>query len=250
MPDTGPTKPGIPNSDARFATTHWTVVLAAGSPDSSRYREALETLCQSYWYPLYAYLRRCGHARDTAEDRTQAFFAKLLEKGRLQQVDPQRGRFRSFLLTSFKHFVTDEWDRQMAQKRGGMGHLVSLDVSSAETRYVFEPTDNLTPELVFEKSWALTVLDRAMSRLKAEYEEAGKGRLFERLKGALAKEKTPVPYSDIAAELGITEGAVKLAVFRLRRRYRDLVRSEVAQTVSSSDQVDDEIQALFTALAR
>lgn len=250
MLNTDPPTSVASHNGACFATTHWTVILAAGSPDSSRYREALETLCRTYWYPLYAYLRRCGYERHTAEDRTQGFFTGLLEKGWLRHADRHRGRFRSFLLTSLKHFVADEWDREKARKRGGMASLLSLDVKGAETRYALEPTDNLTPELAFQKSWALTVLDLAMIRLRTEHRDAGKGHLFECLKGYLSQERAAVSYGEVATELGMTEGAVKVAVYRLRRRYRDLVRSEVAQTVSGPDEVDDEIQALFTALAQ
>ena len=234
---------------SRFATTHWTVVLAAGQPGTSRYQQALETLCRTYWFPLYAYLRRCGHDTHNAEEHTQAFFARLLEKGGLRLADPKRGKFRSFLLAALKHFLADERDRTQALKRGGGRKVVSLDVGDAETRYALEPATHSSPERLFEKSWAMTVLAQAMAQLKAESAGADKQELFNRLKGYLAAEKGSAPYRDAAAELNMTEGAVKVAVHRLRRRYRQLVRDEIAQTVATEDQIAEEIRDLFTALA-
>jgi RNA polymerase sigma factor (sigma-70 family) len=233
----------------RFATTHWTVVLTAGRPESSRYQQALETLCQTYWFPLYAYLRRQGHDAHQAEDYTQAFFAKLLEKHGLRLADPKRGKFRSFLLAALKHFLANELDRVRAQKRGGNLKVLSLSTQDAETQYALQPAHQLTPEKLFERYWALTVLDRTLTRLKAESVLADKQELFDRLKGYLTAEKGSVPYRDAAAELNMTEGAVKAAVHRLRVRYRQLLRNEIAQTVANEEQIDEEIRDLFTALA-
>lgn len=234
---------------SRFATTHWTVVLTAGKPDSSRYQQALETLCQTYWFPLYAYLRRQGHDAHQSEDYVQAFFAKLLEKHGLRLADPKRGKFRSFLLAALKHFLSNELDRIRAQKRGGNLKVLSLNNQDAETRYSLQPTHQLTPEKLFQRHWALTLLERTLTRLQAEAVHGDKQELFDRLKGYLTGEKDSAPYKDAAAELNMTEGAVKAAVHRLRVRYRQLLRDEIAQTVANKDQIDEEIRDLFTALA-
>jgi RNA polymerase sigma factor (sigma-70 family) len=225
------------------------VVLAAGSPESSRYQEALEMLCRTYWFPLYAYLRRHGHDTHQAEEYTQAFFARMLEKQNLRLADPERGKFRSFLLATLKHFLADERDRARAKKRGGGRKVLSIDLQEAESQYALEPADKLSPEKLFDKSWALTVLDRTMARLKAELASKKKQELFEHLKVHLTAEKGSVPYSRVAAELGMTEGSVRVAVHRFRRRYRKLLRDEIVQTVTAEDQIDEEINNLFTALA-
>lgn len=243
-----PTYPGH-KTDGRFSTTHWSMVLAAGDFASAGSREALERLCRTYWFPLYTYLRRRGCDTHQAEDCTQAFFAALLQRGGLGQASPERGRFRSFLLSSLNHFLADERDRAGAQKRGGGKDVVSLDLGDAETRYRLEPAHELTPEKLFEKSWSLTVLNNAMTRLRAEFAEAGKLAIFECLKPHLPAGRGPSSYQEAAAALGLTEGAVKTAVHRLRQRYRQLVRDEIAQTVSTPEQVDDEIRHLFAALA-
>ena len=250
MPDTDSSEPTTPQNAAEFATTHWTLVLAAGSPDSSRYREALETLCRSYWYPLYAYLRRRGYERHTAEDYTQAFFMRLLEKESLRQIDPTLGKFRSFLLAALKHFIADELGRARAQKRGGNWKALPLDFTDAETQYTLEPFDHLSPEAVFEKSWALSVLERTMSRLKAENIDANKAHLFEYLKAYLTGIGDSVSYQQAAAELDMTEGAVKVAVHRMRKRYGQLLWDEIAQTVTSKEEVEQEIRDLLAVLAR
>jgi RNA polymerase sigma factor (sigma-70 family) len=238
-----------PRGRSRFATTHWSVVLAAGSPESSGYQQALETLCRTYWFPLYAYLRRHGCDSHQAEEYTQAFFARILEKQNLRLADPERGKFRSFLLGTLKHFLADERDRARAQKRGGGRKALSIDLQEAESQYALEPADKLSPDKVFDKSWALTVLDRTMARLKAELASKNKQELFEHLKVHLTAEKGSVPYRSVAAELGMTEGSVRVAVHRLRRRYRKLLRDEIVQTVATEDQIDDEINDLFAALA-
>ncbi len=233
----------------RFATTHWSLILVAGSPESSRYGEALETLCQAYWFPLYVYLRRRGYNAHLAEEYTQAFFANLLEKRGLRRVDPKLGKFRSFLLAALKHFLADEMGRAHAQKRGGGQRPLSLDLGSAENQYGLEPTDHLSPEKLFEKSWALSVLDRTMSRLKVESIAADKGSLFDHLKDYLTGADGAGSYRQSAVELAMTEGAVKTAVHRLRKRYAQLLRDEIAQTVNTQAEVEQEIQDLFVALA-
>jgi len=238
-----------PAGTSRFATTHWSVVLAAGSPESSRYREALETLCQIYWIPLYAYLRRRGYNRHQAEDHTQSFFANLLEKQSLQKADPKRGKFRFFLLTCLKNFVADEWGRTQAQKRTGDRKTLSLDIDDAESRYSLEPTDELSPERLFERFWAMTLLTRAMNRLRDEFITANKQQLFDHLKAHITAEHDSVPYSTVAVKLNMNEVAVRVAVHRIRLRYRELVREEIAHTVAGEEQVDEEIHDLFTALS-
>lgn len=235
--------------DGRFATTHWSVVLSASRPESAHYHQALESLCRTYWFPLYAYLRRHGYRADEAEDHTQAFLACLLEKHGLRLAEPKRGKFRSFLLASLKHFLANERARAGAQKRGGGRKVLSLDCESAETQYALEPRDELSPEKLFERSWALTVLDRAMTRLKAEAVAAKKQEQFDRLKMYITTGKNAIAYRKVAAELKMSEGAVKVAVHRLRRRYRELLRNEIAQTVATEDQIDEEIRQLFAALA-
>ncbi len=247
MPDFTPTNVNLPGA-GRFATTHWSVVLAPGRPKSASYQQALETLCQTYWFPLYAYLRRHGSNSHEAQDYTQAFFTALLDKGGLGLADPKRGKFRSFLLASLKHFLSNERARVRAKKRGGGRKVLSLDFENAESQYALEPRDELSPEKLFERSWALTVLDRTMAHLQAEAVTANKQKTFERLKSYLTAGKGSAPYRDAADELDMTEGAVRIAVHRLRKRYRELLRDEIAQTVTSDDQIDEEIRDLFTAL--
>jgi RNA polymerase sigma-70 factor (ECF subfamily) len=231
-----------------FATTHWSLVQAAGRQGSADAQRALAQLCETYWYPVYAFVRRQGGDAALAQDLTQAFFCRLLEKNDLAAADRQRGRFRAFLLTAVKHFLSNERDRAMAKKRGGGQRPLSLDFDAAEGRYRREPSHDLTPERLFERRWALEVLDRTLARLRTEHIEAGKERLFEGLKGTLAGEPTAAPLAEIAALLGTTEGALKTAAHRLRRRYRDLIRQEIAHTVARVDDVDDEIKALFAAV--
>ena len=232
-----------------FATTHWSVVLAAGDISSPDYTRALSTLCRAYWYPLYVYLRRWGCDRERAEDYTQAFFASLLERQSIGDADPKRGKFRSFLLASLKHFLADEWDRSQAQKRGGERKVLSLDIEDGETRYSREPVDNLSPEKLFERYWALEVLNQAMARLKAEYVTANKIELFNYLKTYLTAQLDSIPYRDAADRLHTTEGAVKVAAHRLRQRYAELVREQIAQTVTTPEQIEEEICELYAALA-
>jgi RNA polymerase sigma factor (sigma-70 family) len=247
MPDYTPSDANLPSA-GRFATTHWSVVLAAGRPKSASYRQALETLCRTYWFPLYAYLRRHGCNSHQAQDYTQAFFTALLAKGGLDLADPKRGKFRSFLLASLKHFLSNERARAAAKKRGGGRKALSLDFVNAESKYVLEPRDELSPEKLFERSWALTVLERTMAHLQAEAASTGKQKLFKCLKFYLTADEDSASYSDVADDLNMTEGAVRTAVHRLRKRYRELLRDEIAQTVTSDDQIDEEIRDLFTAL--
>jgi RNA polymerase sigma factor (sigma-70 family) len=232
----------------RFATTHWSVVLQAGQPGAPGYQRALETLCRGYWFPLYAYLRRHGYDSHQAEDCTQAFFCKVLEKQVLRSADSKRGRFRSFLLATLKNFLADERDRARAQKRGGGRKLLSIDFNEAENQYALEPADRLSPEKLFDKSWALTVLERTMACLKAELAGKNKKELFDHLKIYLTAEKGSIPYRDTAAKLNMTEAAVRTAVHRMRRHYRKSLRDEIAQTVATEDQIDEEIDDLFAAL--
>jgi RNA polymerase sigma factor (sigma-70 family) len=248
MPDRKP-KYTTPSGAGRFATTHWSVILAASDSASTQHEPALSTLCQTYWFPLYVYLRRRGYDTHQAEDYTQAFFAGILERKGLRKADPKYGKFRSFLLASLKNFLADEWDRSHAQKRGGDKKVLFLDFDAAASRYNREPAHHISPEKLFERSWALTILTRAMERLKAESAVSDKQQLFDCLKIYLTAEKDAVPYSQVAEELNMTEGAVKVAVHRLRRRYRELVRDEIAQTVTTEAQVDEEIRDLFDALA-
>jgi RNA polymerase sigma-70 factor (ECF subfamily) len=233
----------------QFATTHWSVVLAAGKSSSAQQKKALETLCQSYWFPLYAFLRRRGYDSHQAEDYTQGFFADILEKHDLRAADPERGKFRSFLLATLKHFLSDERDRAYAKKRGGGRKLLSLDFQEAESQYHLEPADRLSPEKLFEKSWALTVLEKTMVSLRADSARRGKEDVFDHLKVYLTTEKDEIPYRDMAEKLKMSEGSVRVTVHRLRRHYREILRDEIAQTVATEDQIDEEIRQLFTALA-
>jgi RNA polymerase sigma-70 factor (ECF subfamily) len=240
-----------PNSDAArdFHTTRWSLVLAAGQQESADSREALATLCQIYWYPLYVFARRQVAHAEEAQDLTQEFFAQLLEKDYLRVADPERGKFRSFLLTAFKHFLAKERDRARALKRGGGSRLLPLDFQAGEQRYSREPAHKITPEKIFERRWALALLDRVLARLRTEFEHAEKQKIFDRLKICLTGEKHPGgSYQDLAAELQITEGAVKVAVYRLRRRYQELLRDEISQTVAGPADIEDELRHLFEAV--
>jgi RNA polymerase sigma-70 factor (ECF subfamily) len=239
--------PGGPGG-RRFATTRWSQVIAAGSGQTEDARVALARLCELYWYPLYAFVRRWGYDADQAQDLTQEFFARLLEKHYLRAADPARGKFRSFLLASLKHFLSNERDRVGAIKRGGRTTVLPLEFENAEGRYNLEPPDEETPETVYERRWALTLLGRTRVRLRAEFEASGKGALFARLEGHLTGDQEALPYAELGAALGMSEGAVKVAMHRLRRRFGALLRAEIAETVSEPAQVDDEIRELFRAV--
>lgn len=233
----------------RFETTKWSVVLAARTGTSPESRAALSSLCQAYWFPLYAYVRSQGYGAEPASDLTQGYFLRLLEKNYLKDVRPAAGRFRSFLLASLKHFLSNERDRERALKRGGGRAAVSVDVETAEKLYRDEPMEEMTAETIFERRWALTVLDRTESRLQAEFDSTGKQRQFELLRGYLTGEAVQLPYREIAAELGMREGAVKVAVHRLRRRFGELLRREIADTVADEEQVDAELRHLLSVTA-
>ena len=221
----------------------------AGQTEEPRALNALEILCETYWYPLYAYARRRGHSPDDSEDLTQAFFAWLLERRWLERANQERGRFRSFLLTSMSNFLANEWDKKMAQKRGG-GKIVPWPRQEAESRCEWEPPDTFTPEQDFEWRWALALLNRVMDRLSAEFERDGKKELFEALKPCLLGERDGQPYALLGSKLGMTEGSVKVAVHRLRQRYRQLLREEIANTVSKPEEVEEEMRHLFRVLQR
>ena len=233
---------------AAFASTRWTLVLSARAGDSPQAAGALAELCQLYWLPLYAYVRRRGYPPHDAQDLTQEFFARLLEKHKLEGLTREGGRFRSFLLTALNHFLTDEWKRGQAQKRGAH-QVVSLDAIAAETPGGYEPADAATAEKLFEKQWALTLLNTVFNRLKAEYEAAGKGTLFAALDFALTGDRSAAPYAELAGRLALTEGAVKVAVHRLRQRYRAVLRAEVAETVSGPGDVEEELRELLRAVS-
>jgi RNA polymerase sigma factor (sigma-70 family) len=232
-----------------FATTRWSVVLRAGKRGGPQADEALALLCEQYWFPLYAYVRRRVPDVNEAQDLTQQFFTRLLEKNLIDRAAPERGRFRSFLLTSLKNFLTNEWDRANAQKRGGRCVRLTLDLQSCESRLSLEPSHGLTPEHLFERQWAMTLLELVVTRLEAEFAAAGETRHFELLKTALSGERGGLPYTEIAAELGLSEDAARQAAHRLRQRYRELLRAEVAQTVAEPGEVEDEIRRLFETFA-
>jgi RNA polymerase sigma-70 factor (ECF subfamily) len=232
-----------------FATTHWSVVLKAGQSDTTQARDALATLCQAYWYPLYAYVRRRGHSVHDAQDLTQAFFARLLERHWVGDAKQERGRFRTFLLTAMSRFLSDEWDKLRAQKRGGGVPLLPLQLDDGETRYGNEPADKSTPEQYFERRWALTLLDTVLQRLRTEYEHEGKSALFAALHSTLVGDRESQPYAKLAASLEMQEGAVKVAVHRLRKRYRQLLREEIAETMAEPGDIDEELRYLFAVLA-
>jgi RNA polymerase sigma factor (sigma-70 family) len=232
-----------------FLTTHWSVVLAAGGSPDTRAGEALAALCQTYWYPLYAYVRRQGHNPPEAQDLTQEFFARLLAKNYLADVRREKGKFRAYLLAAMNHFLANDWDRKRRQKRGGGQVPVSLNIQAAESRYRLEPADTLTAERIFERRWALTLLETVLRRLKQSYEAVGKEALFARLEFCLTGERADLPYAELAARLKMTEGAVKVAIHRLRRRYRELLRAEIAQTVATPEEVDEEIRHLRRLIA-
>ena len=234
---------------AGFAVTRWTVVLAAaGERSGTQRRRALEELAQAYWFPLYAYIRRQGHKAPEAEDLTQEFFSRLLEKKSLATVDRDKGKFRSFLLASVKNFLSDEWDKSKTLKRGGGQKIVALDGMDAETRYALEPADELTPERHFERRWALAVLDQVMARLRQEYLDRGTGEVFQILKVFLGPAAKTQDKAALAHRLGMSEGTARVAAHRLRKRYRELLRDEISQTVARPDLVDEEIRHLLDFL--
>ena len=237
----------LPGS-SQFPTTRWTLVVAAGDPQRKEARSALVSLCENYWYPLYAYLRRRGYPADQAQDLTQEFFLRVLEGRYLDHADPEKGRFRSFLLTSLKFFVADERDRDRALKRGGgVGVVVPLEFPSGEERYQREPAHDESPDRIFERRWALSVLDRVVENLREEFVRHGRPEHFERLKVFLLG-RSDAPYAALALEMNTSEGALKVAIHRLRKRYRELFRQEIADTVADPADVESELQFLAATL--
>jgi RNA polymerase sigma-70 factor (ECF subfamily) len=236
---------------AVFATTHWSVVLAAGQGDVLRSAATLERLCRIYWYPLYAYVRRQSHSPHDAQDLTQEFFARLLAGNYLQTVDREKGKFRSFLLVAMNHFLSDQRDRANAAKRGGGKVLIPLDEEEAEGRYRADTSaPSLSPDTIFEKRWATTLLEQAFDKLRQEFAASGKAERFERLKIFLEDGTEPGDYAKIGSELGMAANTVAAAVHRLRERYRELVRAEIAQTVASPKDIQEEMRHLLTVLAQ
>ena len=238
-----------PGSQARFATTHWSVVLQAGRVESPQAGEALERLCRTYWYPLYAYVRRKSHDPNDAQDLTQEFFARLLRGNFLNTVEQRKGRFRSFLVASLEHFLVKEWVRANRQKRGGGQPIFSLDEEGAESRYALEPADKLSAQKLYERRWAMTLLDQAMKRLGDECRENGKTELFQHVKSLLSGDAREEGYRALATGLDMSEGAFRVAVHRLRQRYGILLREEIAQTVATQEEVDEEVRCLFAAFS-
>jgi RNA polymerase sigma-70 factor (ECF subfamily) len=237
------------NKVGDFSTTHWSVVLEAGRTDAARTASALERLCRQYWKPIYVFVRRRGSKHHEAEDLTQAFFAHLLEKQTLKAVDRRKGKFRSFLLASLTNFLLNEWDKRQTLKRGGRQHIISLDEATADKLYNEEPVDQFSPEKLFERCWALTIVGQVFTRLREEYAAANKADLFLTLEAGLTGEMTPGLYANWAADLNMSEGAVKVALHRLRRRFGELLRSEVAYTVADPEEVAEEIRHLLAAIS-
>jgi RNA polymerase sigma factor (sigma-70 family) len=233
-----------------FRSTHWSLVLAATQPDSTEARAALARLCEAYWYPLYAYIRRRGHDPEQAKDLTQELFARLIEKQYLQAADRQRGRFRTFLLACAQHFLSNEAKKEKTLKRGGAYQIIALEDAMAEDRYGAEPVDEMSPERLFERRWALTMLDQTMEELKQEFAQAGKAAHFDILQVFLSGSKeAPASYAEIGVQLDLSEGAARQASFRMRARYGELLRQRVAQTVASPRELEDEMKHLMAALS-
>ena len=250
MPASEESSDSVPRGAAQFTTTRWSVVLLAGANDTTRANEALAQLCRTYWLPIYAFIRRRGHSVEEAKDLTQGFFAELLVKSSLAAAQQEKGRFRSFLLTALKFFLANEWDRAQALKRGGGQIFIALDAATAEERYRMEPVESFPDDALFDRRWALTVLEQVMVALREDYRSAGREAVFEALKPLLTQPGNALPYAEIGTQLGMTEAAVKVAVHRLRLRYRELLRKEIAETVANPGEVEDELRYLFAALAR
>ena len=233
-----------------FLSTRWTVVLSAGHKSSPQSDQALAELCQTYWYPLYAFIRRSGQgrSREDAEDLVQAFFARFLEKNYLEGLASERGKFRAFLLACLKHFLANEWDKSTRQKRGGTARHLSLDWQTADERFQLEPEDTESPDRLYDREWAQALLERVLARLKQEYIDAGKAELFAHAKGFLMAKAEALPHVEAAAGLGMDAGALRLAVHRLRKRYRDTLKEEIAQTLADPSAVEEELRSLQAAL--
>ena len=238
-----------PRGGGRFATTRWSLVAAAGRKTDARSVEALASVCEMYWFPVYAFIRRQGNGPEEGADLTQEFFARVIEKDYIGDADPARGRFRSFLCASIRHFLSNERDRARTLKRGGQHPTISLDVETADGMYRLEPRDDLTPDKLFDRRWALVLLERVLASVRDNQVSAGKGELFDRLKGFLTGDSAGMPYAGVATSLGMTEGAVKVAVHRLRRQFRDALMQEIADTVADPNDVEGEIQYLLKAVS-
>jgi len=249
MPPSESEPAGLGVRPAQFDTTHWSTVLAAGREFSPQAQEALERLCKAYWYPLYVHVRRLGWGPEDAQDLTQQFFARFLERKYLERADPERGRFRSFLLTSLKHFLTDEWEKLRTQKRGGGKQAISWDGIDPEERYRHEPAKDLTPDRIYEKRWAGILLDGVLNQLRVEYEIAGRMAEFDQLRNFVWGDGHTGTYGEVAARMKVEENAVKVAVHRLRKRFREQLRLEVLKTVSSPEEVDAELRHLRSLLS-
>ena len=239
-----------PSAQPMFLTTRWSIILSARDKDSPASDDALATLCRIYWYPLYAYVRRRGRSPHDAQDLTQGFFERLLEKDYLRSVAPENGRFRAFLVVAMKHFLANERDKERTLKRGGGAMHLPLDSGLAESRYLEEAEDPMPADQIFERRWALTLLDRAMARLRSDYEKSGRIEEFHCLKTFLTSARGEVAYPEIAARLGLNEGAARVALHRLRKRFRRLFRDEIAETVSDPAEVDDEVRHVVSVLGR
>lgn len=235
-------------SEAWFVTTHWSVVLSAKDRASPQSEAAMEKLCGAYWCPLYAYARRQGHSPHDAQDLTQEFLSRLVHKDYLDAVQQERGRFRTFLLMAFKRFLSDAWDTVRAQKRGGGIRNLSLDVAAAEEKYRVEAVDEVTPETIYERHWALTLLERTMSRLRQEWVTAGKSGVFDELKVFLTEAKGTISHADVARRMGLNEGTVRVSVHRLRKRFRELFHEEIACTVHNPEEIEEEVRHLMSVL--
>lgn len=246
--DTAGTTGVGPSHRQTFVTTHWSVVLSAAHSDTTQAQDALSKLCQTYWHPLYTYIRRRGYSPEDAEDLTQSFFASLLARNAVSTVSPEKGRFRSFLLASLNHFLSDEWDKARAQKRGGY-KIVHFDTQTAESWLDQMPSQNLTPERAYELRWAITLLEQVYRTLEEEHRQHGKGELFDALRGTLAGPGNSVPYAELAQRLGLNEGAVKVAVHRFRQRYRTRLREAIAETVATEADAEEELRYLLRIVA-
>ena len=233
----------------QFPETRWSIVLNASAGDE-RATRALEEICGTYWFPLYVFVRRSGRPAADAEDLTQSFFAKLIEKGYLGQADRGRGRLRSFLLTSLKNFMADEWDKSQAQKRGGGRQPISIDQADAEDRYALEPKDERSPDKLFEKRWALTLLENIIEDLRGEFAASGKEAIFTGLQPFLAWNSAEESYAEVSGRIGISENAARVTVFRMRKRFGELMRERIAETVATGEEVDEEMKFLMGVIAR
>ena len=249
MADALPNDSGSMPASPVFGTTHWSVVLEAGDGSSPQAEAALTRLCQTYWLPVYAFVRKRGHSPEQAQDFTQAFFANFLEKQHVIKADRERGRFRSFLMTSVENFLRNEHDRAQAQKRGGGRQILSLDEQDAEARYLCEPMTETDPAKAFEQRWAATLLNTVLSRLQTEFGDTGRADLFEALQAHLWGDADSTPYPELAERFGLTLANVKTTAHRLRQRYRELLREEIAHTVSLPGQIDDEIRHLMKVVS-